>query len=54
MRFWVQREGAAHPARSIDAAIKEPTYDRDCRLANGIYRPRISYRARVPRRLIEE
>jgi hypothetical protein len=36
MRFSVQREGAAHLARSIDAAIvTELTYGCNCRSANG-------------------
>jgi hypothetical protein len=47
----VGAEGSGRTRRSIDAAIfKEPTYGRDCRLPNGIYRQRISYRTCVPRR----
>src|SRR5438034_1475998 len=47
---------ARTPARSIDAAIvKEPSYGRDCRLANGIYRRRIHIVREFPDiRLIEE
>ena len=42
MLFCVQRERVRTPARSIDAAIvKDATYGRGGRLANGIYRPRI-------------
>jgi hypothetical protein len=42
MQFSVQREGAAHPRDRLTLRLlRTPTYGRGCRLANGIYRPRI-------------
>jgi hypothetical protein len=39
---WCAERRGRTRARSIDAAIvKDPTYGRGYRLANGIYRPRI-------------
>ncbi len=39
---WCAERRGRTPARSTDAAIvKDPTYGRGCRLANGIYGPRI-------------
>jgi hypothetical protein len=40
MQFGVQREGAAHLRDRLTLRLLS-IYGRDCRLANGIYRPRI-------------
>ena len=46
---WCAERRGRTPARSIGAAIvKEPRYGRDCRLANGIYRPRIHIVHAIP------